>query len=65
MHVFQGDSKLLMVRDQIDTLTPNPSFDRNLCLKYSNGSCKPILDVYVLKDFQWYKEVFNLMNFDP
>ncbi len=28
------------------------SFDHNLCCKYSNGSCKFILDIYVLKDFQ-------------
>ncbi len=47
----------------MDTLTLDLSFGHNLCCQYSNGSCEPILD-YVLKDFQWYKEVFNLMNFD-
>jgi len=60
-----GDSWLLMVGNQIDTLIPDPSFSHNLCCKYSNGSCQPILDIYVLKAFQWYKEVFNLMSFDP
>jgi hypothetical protein len=65
MHVFQGESKLLMVKGQIDTLTPSPSLSHNLCFKYSNGSCKPILDIYVLKSFQWYKKVFNPMTFDP
>jgi len=24
----------------------------------------PILDIYVSKAFQWYKKLFNLMNFD-
>ncbi len=36
----------------------------NYFVKYSNGSCKPILDIYVLKQFQWYKEVLNPMSFD-
>jgi hypothetical protein len=33
--------------------------------KYSNGSYEPILDIYVLIMFQWYKELFNPMDFDP
>jgi hypothetical protein len=32
---------------------------------YSNRTCDPILDIYVLRAFQWYNELFNLMNFDP
>jgi len=64
-HVIQNDSQLLVVRSQIGTLTPNPSFGHNLCYKYSNGSCEPILDIYVSKNFQWYKEIFNPMSFDP
>jgi len=36
-----------------------------LCFKYSNGSCKSILNIYVLRYFQWYKELFNSMSFDP
>jgi len=55
MHVIQGDSWLLMVRNQINTLTLGFFFTHNLCYEYSNGSCKPILDIYVLKNFQWYK----------
>jgi len=33
--------------------------------KYSNGPCKPILDIYIPKTFKWYKEFFNPMGFDP
>jgi hypothetical protein len=43
----------------------NWQFDHNLCFEYPNGSWKPILDIYILRAFQWYKEIFNLMNFDP
>ncbi len=41
------------------------SFHHNLCFNYSNGSCKPILNICVPKDFQWYMERFNPMGFDP
>ncbi len=54
-----------MVRSQISTLTPDPSFGHNLCFNYSNGSCKSILNIYISRAFQWYKEIFNPMNFDP
>ncbi len=60
-----GDSWLLMVESQIGHLIPDPSFGHNLCFKYSNGWCKPILNIYVSKYFQWYKELLNPMNFDP
>jgi hypothetical protein len=53
--VNQGDSWLLVIESQIGTLTPNPSFGYNLYFKYSNGTCEPILDIYIPKDFQWYK----------
>jgi len=56
--VNQGNSWLLMIGSQIDILTPGPSFDHNFCFKYSNGSCEPILDIYVSRSLQWYKE-FN------
>jgi len=65
IQVNQGDSWFLMVENQIDILIPDLSFDHNLCCKYSNGSCKPILDIYVLRSFECYKEFFNLMSFDP
>jgi hypothetical protein len=63
--VKQGDSWLLMVRNQIGTLTLDLSFGHNLCFKYPNGSCKFNLNIYVSRAFQWYKELFNPMNFDP
>jgi hypothetical protein len=50
--------------NQIDILTPTPSFGHNLCFKYSNGTWEPILDIYFPIDFQWYKKFFNPMNFD-
>jgi hypothetical protein len=51
-----------MIKNQTDTFISDLSFGHNLCYKYSNGSCEPILDIYVLRTFQWYKEVFNLMG---
>ncbi len=54
-----------MVGSQIANLTPSPSFGHNLWFKCPNGSCKPILDIYVLRTFQWYNEIFNSMGFDP
>ncbi len=65
MQVNQGDSRLLMVGNQIGSLTPCPSFDHNMCFKWSNGTCKLILDIQVLRAFQWHKEIFNPMSFDP
>jgi hypothetical protein len=55
--VSQGDSRLLMVGSQIGTLTFDLSFGHNLCFKYPNGSCEPILDIYVLRAFQWYEKL--------
>jgi hypothetical protein len=46
-------------------LTPGPSFGHNLCFRCPNGSCKPILDMYVLRSFQLYKKLPNPMGFDP
>jgi hypothetical protein len=54
-----------MVGNQIVNLTPCPSFGHNLCFKCPNGSCEPILDIYVPRAFQWYKEIFHSMGFDP
>ncbi len=62
--VNQRDSGLLVVKNQIGNLTLGPSFGHNLCFKYPNGSCEPILDIYVLNYFQWFKEIFNPMNFN-
>ncbi len=60
-----GDSQLLMVRSQIDKLTLSLSFDHNLGFKYSNGSCKSSLEIYVRRAFQWYKKLFHPMGFHP
>ncbi len=60
----RGNYWLLMVGSQIGILTPDLSFGHNLCFKNSNGSCEPILDIYV-PSFQWCKELFNSMSFDP
>jgi len=59
------DSQLLMVGSQIANLTSSLSFGHNLCFICPNGSCKPILDTYVLIVFQWYNELFNPLGFDP
>jgi len=64
-HVFEGNSWLLVVGSQIGILTFDFFLGQNLCFKFSNGSCEPILDIYVLRNFQWYKIFFNPMNFDP
>ncbi len=59
------DSRLLMVGSQTISLTPSLSFDHNLCLRFQNGQCEPILNIYASIAFQWYKELFKLMGFDP
>jgi len=60
-----GDSRFLMVKNQIANLIPGLSFGYNLCAKCPNGSCEPVLDIYILRAFQWYKNLFNPMGFDP
>jgi len=64
-HGNWGDSWLLVVESQIVNLILDFSFCHNLCFKYPNGSCEPILDMYVPRDFQWYKELLNPMGFVP
>jgi hypothetical protein len=65
MQVNQGNSHFLVVGNQIGNLTYSLSFDHNMCFKYWNGKCKPNLNIYVSRTFQWYKELFNLMSFNP
>jgi hypothetical protein len=60
-----GDSWLLVVRSQIANLIFGPSFGHNLCFKCPNGSCELILDIYVSRNFEWYKELLNPLSFDP
>jgi len=59
------DSRLLMVGSQIVNLIPDLSFGHNLCFRCPNGWCKPILNIYISIVFQWYKEFFKRMGFDP
>jgi len=59
------DSWLFMVESQTDNLTPGPSFGHNLCFKCPNEQCEPILDIYVPRAFQWYKERHKTLSFDP
>jgi hypothetical protein len=42
-----------------------PFFGHNVCFRYPNGSCKPILNIYVFKYFQYYMKLFNPLGFDP
>jgi hypothetical protein len=59
------DSRLLGVKSQIVNLTSDPSFGHNLCFRCPNGSCEPILDIYVSIAFQSCKELFNPLSFGP
>jgi hypothetical protein len=63
--VNRVNSRLLVVRSQIANLTLDLSFGHNLCFRCPNGSCEPILNIYVSIAFQWYKELFNPLGFDP
>jgi hypothetical protein len=51
----RGDSWLLVVESRIANLTSGLSFGHNLCFRCPNGSCEPILDIYVSVFFKWYK----------
>jgi hypothetical protein len=53
------------VRDSNWQFDSWPFFGHNLCFEYPNGSYEPILDIYVSKDFEWFKKLFNSMIFDP
>ncbi len=53
------------MESQIDNLIPDPSFGHNLCFKCPNDQCEPILNIYVLRDFQWYKKRHKPLSFDP
>jgi hypothetical protein len=61
---FKAILDLLVIANQIGTLTHGPSFGHNLCFKYLNGSYEPILHIYVFRAFQSYNELFNPMSFD-
>jgi len=63
--VNRVDSWLFLVGSQISNLTPDPSFDHNLCFRCPNEQCEPISDIYVPRAFQWYKERHKPLSFDP
>jgi hypothetical protein len=58
------DSRLFLVGSQIGSLTLDPSFGHNLCFRCPNEQCEPILDIYVPRAFQWYKERHKPWSFD-
>jgi len=64
-HINYVDSRLLVVGSQIANLTSDLFFSHNLCFKCPNGWYEPILDIFVSIAFQWYKEIFEPLGFDP
>jgi hypothetical protein len=58
-------SRLFLLMSQIGSLTPGPSFGHNLCFRCLNKQCEPILDIYVSRAFQWYKERHKPLSFVP
>jgi hypothetical protein len=63
-HRDRVDSRLFVIGSQIDSLTPDLSFDHNLCCRCLNGSCETIFDIYTSRPFQQYKEHLKAMCFD-
>jgi len=63
-HRGRVDSRLLVVGSQTTSLTPDPSFDHNLCCRCPNGSCEAIFDIYTSRIFQRYKEHLKARCFD-
>jgi len=63
--VNRVDSWLFLVRNQTNNLTPDLSFDHNLCFRCLNEQCKPISNIYVPRAFQWYKKHHKPLSFDP
>jgi hypothetical protein len=52
-----------MVRSQIASLTPGPSFAHNLGCRCPNDQCEGILDIYTSRPFQWNQEHPNARCF--
>jgi hypothetical protein len=51
-----------MVKNEIDSLTPGPSFRHNLCFKYPNESCKPILE-HLHSNILEYYNIYYCLEF--
>jgi hypothetical protein len=64
-HGGRVDSWHFVVGNQTASLIPDLSFCHNLCCKCPNGSCEPILDIYTLIIFQWYKRTLQYEVFWP
>ncbi len=64
-HRSRVDSWLLVVGSQIASLTPDLSFDHNLCCKCPNDLYEAILDIYTSRPFQQYKKHPKKRCFDP
>jgi len=66
---FEGweevDSRLLVVRSQIASLTLGPSFAHNLGFRCPNDQCEAIFDIYAPRPFQWHQEHLNARCFGP
>jgi hypothetical protein len=59
------DSRLLVVRSQIASLTPGPSFAHNLGCRDPNDQWEAIFDIYAWRPFQWHQEHPNAKCFGP
>ncbi len=59
------DSRLLVVGNQIASLTPGPSFAHNLGYRCPNGQCEAIFDIYASRPFHWHQEHLNARCFGP
>ncbi len=64
-HREKVDSRLFVVGSQTGNSTPGLSFGHNLCFRCSNEPSEPILDMYVPRALQWYKERHRTLIFDP
>ncbi len=64
-HQGRVNSQLLVVGNQIVSLTPDLSFCHNLCYRCPNGSCEAIFNICTSIDFQWYEKRFKARCFDP
>jgi hypothetical protein len=64
-HQGQVNSRLVVVGSQTASLTPDPSFDHNLCCRCLNCTCEASFDIYTSKPFQWYKKHLKARCFDP
>ncbi len=63
-HRDQVDSRLFVVGSQIVNLTPDLSFNHNLCSRCLNGSFEAIFDIYASRPFQRYKEHLKARCFE-